>query len=154
MTTFWILVANSSFAKIYEVTGMGNKINLLEYVDFINGRKRDQDINSDKPGRAFDSVGMGRHAVGTAVDAHTHEMQVFTHQLVTLLNNGKLEKKYDQLGLIAPSHLIGELRRHLHEQVRKCVFREVSKDLPESLTEPETQDQMCKMMDFWNHKHK
>lgn len=151
MTTFWVLVANSSFAKIYEVTGMGKDVKMLEHISFLDGRKKSGEVNTDKPGRAFDRVGMGRHAVGTTVDVHAHEMKIFTHQLTEILNKGKLENKYDQVALIAPPQFLGELRHTLNEAVKKSILKEVPKDLPDTLSEQELIQHMCKYLDLWNH---
>lgn len=152
MTTFWVLIANSSFAKIYQVNGMGKDVKLIQEISFTNGRKKSGEVNTDKPGRAFDRIGMGRHAVGTAVDVHGHEIKIFAHQLAEILNKGKVDKKYDQLALIAPPQFLGELRHNLHEDAKKVLLKEVHKDLPDTLSEKELIDHMCNYLDLWNHK--
>ena len=57
----WVLIANSTFAKIFKV--VDNKT-LIELKDFTHpeSRMHDEDLVTTRPGRGFDSVGPGRHA--------------------------------------------------------------------------------------------
>jgi Protein required for attachment to host cells. len=113
--------------------------------------KKNGDFNSDKPGRSFDRVGGGRHALGTEVEPREHELQVFVAKLAHLLDEGLKAKSFSQLAIVAPPHVLGVLVSHLHEPVKKLLIKEVHKDIPERISEPERIELLCKYLDLWNH---
>lgn len=61
MKTTWVLVAGNSHARIFDWQSR----DVLEEVKTFShprGRLQEQELVTDKPGRAFDSAGSGRHA--------------------------------------------------------------------------------------------
>lgn len=150
MDTMWILTANSSFAKIFEVKGQGRKVKEILHLDFPNGRKKSGEILSDRPGRAFDRLGSTRHALGTEVDVHEHQHKIFAHQLATILHEAYDKNSYKELALVAPPQFLGELKHAVSDAVRKSITKEIGKDLPEYLSEKERIDHLCKYLNLWN----
>jgi len=147
----WIISANRSFAKIYEAKGHGREIKEIQHIENPDGRKKISEIVSDRPGRSFDSVGGGRHALGTQVDAREHELQGFLHKLAHILDEGLKSKAYSQLALVAPPHVLGALVVEISDNVRKVLIKEVGKDLPERISNEERIEMLCKYLDLWNH---
>ena len=49
----WILVAHEAGARLFANDGIGNGLALVESIDHPEGRARDRDIDSDRPGRSF-----------------------------------------------------------------------------------------------------
>ena len=152
MKTLWIVVANRGFAKIYESKGHGHDIKEIYSVDNPDGRKKSGEILADKPGRAFDSLGGGRHALSTEVSVTAHEQQVFAKKLVGVLEEGNGAKAFDELAIVAPPHFLGALKLHLNQAIAKKVIKEVGKDLPEYISDHERIEQICKYLDLWNHE--
>lgn len=150
MNTMWIVTANSSFAKIFEVKGRGRQITEVQHIDFPKGRTKSGAVNSDRPGRAFDSVGTGRHAHSPAVSVHDHENKVFAGQLAALLQEAHANHAFNELALIAPPHFLGELKSAISNGVQKCIIKEIHKDLPEYLSEKERIDHLCNYLELWN----
>lgn len=150
MSTQWVVVANRSFAKIYEVKGLGREIKEIHYLENPDGRKKGSEIVSDRPGRAFDRMGGGRHALQTKVDIHEHEQQVFAHKIGAVLKAGLDKQEFDKLSIIAPSHFLGDVKQVLPNPVLKTIFKEVSKDLPEELNEQDRISLISKYLDLWN----
>lgn len=150
MSTMWILAANSSFAKIFEVKGHGKQIKEIRHIDFPKGRQKSGEVNSDRPGRAFDSMGMSRHAYSPEINYHDHENKVFAHQIAELLQEAHENNIFDELALVAPPHFLGELKQAVSNNVKKCISKEINKDLPEHLTEKDRIDHLCKYLDLWN----
>jgi protein required for attachment to host cells len=144
--TLWVLVANSSFAEIFSINHSPKKMKREHYLDFPKGREKSGDILSDRPGRTFESMGNSRHAVGKKVDVHSHEQQVFAHQLVDLLRKSSSEQLFDQLILIAPPKFLGELRAILPEFLKQQVSKEINKDLPASLSERERMEHVDRLL--------
>lgn len=150
----WVLIANSSFAEIYAVEKNGLSITKVQEIDFPDGRKKDSELLSERPGRGFEGPkpgggkNYGRHAYSTAIDAHTHEQQVFAHRLAEILYKGKNDRSYEQLAIIAPPEFLGELRQTLAENVKKSIYKEVNKDIPASQKQQDRIDSICRLLDL------
>lgn len=150
MGTLWVVAANKGFAKIYEVKGCGKEIKEIHHIDNPEGHIRGALNLSDRPGRAFDRQGVGRHAL-TDRDIHAREQEVFIDQISDFLKLGKENKEFDELALVAPPAFLGELKQQIPAQIKKCVVREVGKDLPEHLSEQTRIEHLCNYLDLWNH---
>lgn len=151
-TKLWILTANKSFAKVYQVTGLGREFHEILHIEHPDGRKKGSEIFTDRPGRAFDSLGGGRHALGKTTDPHQHDQQVFTKQLANVLQEGLEKNSYDALAFVAPSHFLGDLNAAISSAVKKKVLKEIPRDLPEKMDEKQRIEQLCGYLDLWNHK--
>jgi protein required for attachment to host cells len=151
MATIWALVANTSRAYIFKITGKGKHIDKIMEFDYPDGRKKTGEIHSDKPGRAFDRVGVGRHALSTEVDVRMHQHQVFARQLFEALKKAYGEKEFEQLAIIAPAQLLGELKRVIgSDPLEKTVIKHIDKDLSTSLKEQDIINHLCNYLDLWN----
>lgn len=151
MKTLWIVVANRGFAKIYESKGCGHDIKEIYNIDNPDGRKKSGQILTDRPGRSFDSLGGGRHALSTEVGVIEHEQQVFAKKLATTLQGGLEGKQFDEFALVAPPSFLGAMKVELSDGLRKKLKKEVGKDLPENMNEHERVKQLCEYLDLWNH---
>ena len=157
MTTIWALISNSGFAQIYEIKAGGKDIKEVYNIENPDGRLKNGQILTDKPGRGFDSMGksIGKgsaHAYETMWDPHTHEQHIFAHKLNEILKKGKEDRAYDELVLIAPPQFLGELKQVLSDNVRKAVTKEIHKDLPPPIHPKERHEQLSKYLDLWNYK--
>lgn len=150
MSTLWILAANRSGAKIFEVKGAGRQIKEIHNLDNPAGRKKSRESFSDRAGRTFDRLGGGRHGV-KEVDVHEHEQKLFIESIALFLQEGKNNKKYDELAFVAPAQFLGELNQYIPAQLKKILIKEVAKDLPERLSPQEHIDHLCQYLDLWNH---
>jgi protein required for attachment to host cells len=84
---------------------------------------------ADRPGRAFDSVGKGRHAMAYGADAVRQDELHFLQSLAERLEKEAMADAYDRLILIAPSRALGDLRSFLSKPVKSRVHDEIAKDL-------------------------
>jgi len=131
MSTTWILTANRSGARLFERHGKDMAVRLVQDIPHPQGRLQNRDIDADKPGRAFDSLGQGRHSVGTA-HAPTEEVAMkFARILAELLYKGRTAHAYDQVVLVADPKFLGMLRGALDEPTAALVTQTVHKDLPD-----------------------
>ncbi|MDP2599782.1 MAG: host attachment protein [Deltaproteobacteria bacterium] len=124
----WIIVAEASRAKLFETDNNGADLRMVHEFRHPDSRKKTGDLTSDKPGRAFDSVGRGRHAEEKG-DAHVREQQVFAHELAVFLDKARSDKRFDHLMIMAGPRFLGELRQSISIPLKKCVTKEVDKDL-------------------------
>lgn len=133
--SYWILVANSSFAQIFEVKKLGVELKEVERFDFPEGRERSGEILTDRPGRTFQRMGAERSSLGTEVDPHMHEQQMFAHKIGQFLHKAQAKKSFIKLAIIAPPQFLGLLRNTFPETLLRCVDQEIHKEVPNDLNE-------------------
>ena len=127
--TTWILLADSTQARIACNDGPGRGVTLVSG-ETLHGRNLPgREIDSDRPGRTFDSHGRGRHAMEPPTDPRENEKQHFIRDLAALLDKEAKRGRYDRLVLVAPPKALGYLRRALSDQVRDRITGEIRKDL-------------------------
>ena len=129
MTTTWILSANRSNASLFESDWPGKSMRRLQDISHPKGRLQNKDINTDKPGRSFDSMGQGRHSMGSDQDPIDHVAQQYASELAELLNKGRLSNAYEKLVLIAEPKFLGILRAALDKNTALLVVKSINKEL-------------------------
>jgi len=129
MTKTWILVAHRAGARLFENTGPGKGLTLLEQFDHSEGRLKDGEINADKPGRAFDSFGGGRHSMSKEHEPTEQVALRFAKLLGDRLDKGRAQNQYSKLVLVAEPKFLGELRNALTPQTAALVSTSIDKDL-------------------------
>lgn len=127
--TTWILIADATRARILKNDGPGRGIETVEGLVFRSENRKLGDIMADRPGRAFASTGSRRHGLEYGADAVREDERAFAKSLVSVLQKALGRKEYDQLVLVAPSKMLGELRAALPDQVKASVHAEIGKDL-------------------------
>ena len=75
------------------------------------------------------SVGHQRHAITPRQDPHQALETSFAIQIAARLDSALKNDSYDRLVLVAPAHMLGDLRGAVTPEVRKVILAEVSKDL-------------------------
>lgn len=130
MTTTWILTANRSSASLFESDWPGKSMRRIQDVPHPQGREQNSDIDTDKPGRSFDSFGQGRHAMSTGQEPVEHIAQQFALDLAEVLNKGRVVHAYDKLVLMAEPKFLGVLRAALDKHTAALVVQTVHKELP------------------------
>jgi protein required for attachment to host cells len=83
-------------------------------------------LASDRPGRSFESAGSTRHAYATT-DYHQQREDRFGKKALALLQGDG--HKDAPVILIAPPHMLGELRSARDAQIKRRTFAEIDKDL-------------------------
>lgn len=129
MTTTWILSANRSSASLFESNWPGKLMRRIQDIPHLKGRLQNQDIDTDKPGRVFDSFGQGRHSTSSKQDPTEHIAQQFALSLAEILNKGRLSHAYDRLVIIAGPNFLGILRAALNENTASLIVQSVNKEL-------------------------
>ncbi|HVW64257.1 MAG TPA: host attachment protein [Nitrosospira sp.] len=130
MSTTWILIADSSRARIFEKKE--NEKHLQEIDDFVNaaGRADDSELGTDERGRFY---GRGEryqgHTAEPAVSAVEHEDEMFSHTLANYLDDARNARRYSRLYLVAGPKFLGMLHGNLKKEVRELVAGELAKDI-------------------------
>ena len=129
MEMIWVLVADKSNAKLYKMKGRVGELTLAHKWEHPASRQHEQELTRDLPGRAFDSVGDGRHAMSQEVDPKDHEAEVFAHELITEMEKGATSGHFSRLYLIAAPEFLGLLRKKMGASLQELVEDEVAKNL-------------------------
>jgi protein required for attachment to host cells len=128
MNTTWILVAHRGGARLFESKQTGKDLSLLEDIAHPQGRLKSKDLGTDKPGRSVDSHGT-RHALAQEQEPAAHVAEQFSKQLAGLLDDGRTQRRYGKLVLVAEPHFLGILRAALSDETTALVTAVVNKDL-------------------------
>lgn len=126
----WVLVADSARARIFEWTSLSGP--LIELRDFANpqGRLKEGELTSDRPGVAFSSKGHSSgHPMQAGQSASRAVSDQFARTLVAELKAGLDAKKCERLVLVMPPTFLGQLRPHLDHRLEKAVAASLDLDL-------------------------
>jgi len=129
MQNTWVLVAESSRAKLYTVNGRLAPITEIEAMVHPESRMHEGDLVSDSAGSDGGSVGQGRHVIDSKNTARDHESLEFARALASRLDSARTNGDFDNLVLIAPPEFLGHLRGNLSKEVLSMVSRQVDKNL-------------------------
>jgi protein required for attachment to host cells len=127
MTTTWIIAADSSRARILQVTDRDEHLEEIE--DLLNpeGRVHDRELTSDAQPRFHGTDGPGSDREEPS--AADHATELFAKRVGDYLDKARTAHRYDRLHLIAPPKFLGQLRKELGKEVEKLVAEELPKDL-------------------------
>jgi protein required for attachment to host cells len=129
-TVTYILVADGARARLYANHGVGKGLQPVSGATHrADLHHHDREILSDKPGRAYNSVGEGRSAMEPQTEWHRFEKHKFAREMARVLDAAAANKAFDRLILVAPPATLGDLRTELSDATRKMVSAELPKDL-------------------------
>ena len=134
MATTWILVAHDAGARIFDNQGPGKGIDLVEEFDNPEGRARDGELESDRPGRSFrkNSADPRRAAMSRSEGPRERVVAAFARELTDRLRQARVSGTYERLVLVAPPKFLGLLRASLDDPTAACVIGSLDKDLARS----------------------
>ena len=124
-----ILVADGSAARFFRNDGPGKGLQPMSKFNMDGDHLKAQDIQSDKPGRTFDSAGAGRHAMAYPTDPQKLAEQRFLEDVLAQLQRVDEEISFDRLVIAAAPRALGEIRQMISESLKKKVVAELDKDL-------------------------
>jgi protein required for attachment to host cells len=128
-TVTWILIADGNQARVLEHGGPGKGLVSVKGLDWSIPPLQTQDINADRPGRSFSSVGPGRSAMEPRTDPVDHREAEFARSVAAVLDEKAKAGAYDRLVIAAAPVALGNLRKVMSEHVKKTVVAELAKDL-------------------------
>ncbi len=128
MTERWVVVADSSRARIFKVLKTDGELKETETLVHPEARGRDQDLTSDLPGRSFDSSGQGRHAMESESGPKHQELLRFCKAVGDRLNHAHKSGELGALYIIAPPEVLGLLREQLDKNTGKALVGDLAKN--------------------------
>jgi protein required for attachment to host cells len=129
MRKAWILVADSSRARVFTAETQSSSLEELETLAHPEGRLHEQNMDSDLPGKDTGNGGAGGHAYQDQTEPKEQEAINFAKRIAKHLDEARNAKKYEQLVVVAAPAFLGELRNQFSGQVGKLVCYELSKNL-------------------------
>ena len=102
----WIVVADASRARIFSSNGNLSQMQEVETLAQPASRLHEQELTSDLPGRAFDSTGRGRHAMGQTVDPKKQQAIAFAKEIADHLEDERKQQSFEHLILIAAPSML------------------------------------------------
>jgi protein required for attachment to host cells len=146
-----VIVANSSYAQFYQVSGCGRQIKKLGTILHPEGRIKSQDFISDKPGKTYSSSGPRTYSLNTQQSVKSHEQEVFAKLIDTILSKVCENISFDEIKIVAPPQFLGKIKSKLSLRNRGLVSQEIQRDLPQYLSEQEVINHLCKHLELWNY---
>ncbi len=131
----WVVVCDGALAHIFQHVSGQKKLVLKEGGSFQGDKRLNKDINSDREGRCFDSIGGGRHKMEPKHDAHEQLKEHFVTMVLDQVEKDFNEKLFDQLIITCPPRILGKVRKILPASLKKVLVHELDKDLTHSPSE-------------------
>jgi len=126
MSQTWVVVAESSRAKIFELDQKDRS--LTELVGFAHtpSRAHARQLDTDMPGHS--RHGKSRHLLGQEGAKHQHSA-TFARTLGNHLETARHKHQFDKLIVMSPPGFLGELRKKMSHETNKSVVSEIDKNL-------------------------
>jgi len=125
----WILVADSSRARIFSMTDPDEMWTFVEEHDRPRARLRARELMADSGGR----TAAPRTGMPAAMEPHTDPTEVeadkFARDLSDVLEHARTQHAWKRLVIAAPPKFLGKLRNALDEDTSKLVEKSFAKEL-------------------------
>ncbi len=128
MSTAWVVVADSSRARIFAAEKPISSLIEIQTLTHPESRLHQGDLVSDRPGRDRNS-GAGSHDMGHESDAKEEEVQRFAAQVCDAVETARARGEFEKLYIVAAPSFLGLLRKQQNDALRKVVTAEISKNL-------------------------
>ena len=126
---WWVVVADSARARIFEAAELPAPLREIEDLVEPEGRMPERELQSDRPGRSFESVGGARHAMSRLHSPRANSRLKFAQRIADRLDHALAEGRFRRLGLVAPPAMLGALRAALSPQCRAHCSLELASDI-------------------------
>jgi protein required for attachment to host cells len=132
MSRFRIVVADQAEAIFYDTAAMGRRPREVARLSDPAAHLHAQDLVTDRPGRAFDRFGGGRHGMEEENDVRFQQAVKFARRIARRLDEGRRHEEFEQIIVVAGPPFLGLMRKTLSKPTRRLVVREINKDLVHS----------------------
>ncbi|MFM7567324.1 MAG: host attachment protein [Betaproteobacteria bacterium] len=126
---WWVVVADASRARIFEAAELPQPPREIEDLVQPEGRMPERALQSDRPGRSFESVGGARHAMSPHSGPRASSRLKFAQRIVDRIDRGLAEGRFRRLALVAPPAMLGALRSSLSPQCKAHCELELASDI-------------------------
>ncbi len=133
MSTIYILVANASRAKLYQLTDKKKvltgkeKMKLIKEFSHPESRQKNIEIASDNLGN-YKCKNAGTGSFVEATNPKQYEAESFAIELAHMLDAERGKNAYDELIIVASPQFYGRLKQHLNTHVNQLTSNHITKD--------------------------
>ena len=124
-----IVVADESEAHFLTMNGRRAPLQLLSKLENESARLHERDLETDRPGRSFNRIGTGRHAMDGERSTLRQQQVLFGKRIAEELESARKDHAFDRLVLMAAPRMLGLLRDAMPDTSRSAVVAEVPRDL-------------------------
>ena len=128
MVKRWIVVAESSRARIFTMEGALAPLRELEDLSHPEARLPGRELKSDRT-RVFRGRGQENHPGEPNVEPKQQEAIQFARQISERLEQARTKGEFEGLVLIAPPAFLGLLRQNLSAATEKHLIKSIDKNL-------------------------
>lgn len=129
MSKTWVVVAESSRAKIFELNKKNTPMKELQDLVHPASQLHEQKTTSDLPGNSRVSYGHGSHKMSTQNSVKQHESAVFAKTISQYIEKARNKGQFQKLILMSPPAFLGQLRKQLSGETFKRIVSEIDKNL-------------------------
>jgi protein required for attachment to host cells len=127
---YWVLVADSGCARLFELSKDPARFRELEKLVSASQHKTSKELVSDGSGRIANVAGgPSSHTMQPRSDAHELAEQAFSNGLVDKLEQAANGKAFQHLVVVADPKTLGRLRQHMSKALAATVKHELNRDL-------------------------
>jgi protein required for attachment to host cells len=123
-----VLVGDGRKALFLRNKGTPREVELIVERELRQDNPPTREQGTDRPGRKYGTDGVSRSAVGET-DWHEQAEERFAVEIADTLYEMEHAQQFDELVVVAPPKMLGDLRAAFHPEVAQCVVAEVPKDL-------------------------
>ncbi len=130
MSKSWVVVADSSRARLFTTDKPAGPLNELEDLTYPEARLHEGDLITDRSGRERErNTGFSPHTMGREEEHKQEAANRFAHLLCEKLESGRTSGEFEKLYIVAAPAFLGLLRKCYSEPLSKTVAAEIDKDL-------------------------
>jgi protein required for attachment to host cells len=129
MSMQWIVVADKVSARIFKRLSPKGQLELLTTLENPEGKLKEQELASDRPGRSFSTGGVFHSAFSAQQSQREHIVEGFMRMVSDYLEQHALKGEYQSLILVAEPKALGRLREMLGPNASNKVVGSMPKDL-------------------------
>jgi len=125
MKPIWILVADSSTARLFTAENSASDLIEINTMTHAEAHLNEQDLVTDAPGRGSG----GNHAYTPEVSAKEQEETTFAKRVVKHLCDELNHNKFERLFIVAAPGFLGSLRQSFTSRIEKQVAFSLGKNI-------------------------
>ena len=129
MNTSWVIVTDSTRARIFEKKGANEP--LMEFEDLVDPAafENQNELEHHTRGRYHDAGTGHSHTDDPSVCPLAHQNDLFAKSIALYLDKGRKDSKFHRLYLISSPHFLGTLRNKLGKEVNRLIENEWSEEI-------------------------
>lgn len=129
MGKVWVVVAESSRARLLEASGLRAPLRELEAMVQPRAQAHGPAMIDGVASGAHDRTGEGHLSADERARPKANAAQAFAREIAAKVDAGRKRGRFDTLVLVAPPRFLGLLRQELPPEARRRVQLEVHKEL-------------------------